>query len=265
MFELLDYGFMRNALLLSVFASVSCGVTGTLITVNRMSSFAGSIAHASFGGLGLAYLLGIDPMIGATVFALGSGLGTGYLSGGKKMGSNTAMAALWATGMAAGLVFIKLSGTYTADLMSWLFGSLMSVSRNDIFLTGALGVVSVSAVTVFYREFMGISYDLEFTRLQGVPVELVRGMFLVLSALTVIVLMKVAGLIMVIALLTLPATIAGYFSRSLRQMMLIAGMLSMVFSISGLFLSWKLDLPSGPVIILIAAVTYFIVAGVKRH
>ena len=265
MFELLDYGFMRNALLLSVFASVSCGVTGTLITVNRMSSFAGSIAHASFGGLGLAYLLGIDPMIGATVFALGSGLGTGYLSGGKKMGSNTAMAALWATGMAAGLVFIKLSGTYTADLMSWLFGSLMSVSSNDIFLTGALGVVSVSVVTVFYREFMGISYDLEFTRLQGVPVELVRGMFLVLSALTVIVLMKVAGLIMVIALLTLPATIAGYFSRSLRQMMLIAGMLSMVFSISGLFLSWKLDLPSGPVIILIAAVTYFIVAGVKRH
>ena len=230
-----------------------------------MSSFAGSIAHASFGGLGLAYLLGIDPMIGATVFALGSGLGTGYLSGGKKMGSNTAMAALWATGMAAGLVFIKLSGTYTADLMSWLFGSLMSVSRNDIFLTAALGAVSVLLVTVFYREFMGISYDLEFTRLQGVPVEFVRGMFLVLSALTVIVLMKVAGLIMVIALLTLPATIAGYFSRSLRQMMLIAGMLSMVFSISGLFLSWKLDLPSGPVIILVAAVTYFIVAGVKRH
>ena len=220
MFELLDYGFMRNALLLSVFASVSCGVTGTLITVNRMSSFAGSIAHASFGGLGLAYLLGVDPMIGATVFALGSGLGTGYLSGGKKMGSNTAMAALWATGMAAGLVFIKLSGTYTADLMSWLFGSLMSVSRNDIILTGALGVVSVTVVTLFYREFLGISYDLEFTRLQGVPVELIRGLFLVLSALTVIVLMKVAGLIMVIALLTLPATIAGYFSRSLRQMMI---------------------------------------------
>lgn len=265
MLELLNYGFMRNALLLSVLASVSCGVTGTLITVNRMSSFAGSIAHASFGGLGLAYLLGIDPMIGATVFALGSGLGTGYLSGGKKMGSNTAMAALWATGMAAGLVFIKLSGTYTADLMSWLFGSLMSVSGNDIILTGVLGGASVLVVTLFYREFLGISYDMEFTRLQGVPVGLVKGLFLILSALTVIVLMKVAGLIMVIALLTLPATIAGYFSRSLRQMMLIAGLLSMVFSITGLFLSWKLDLPSGPVIILIAAFAYFTVAGFMRR
>jgi zinc transport system permease protein len=265
MLELLDYGFMRNALLLSILASVSCGVTGSLITVNRMSSFAGSIAHASFGGLGLAYLLGIDPMIGATVFALGSGLGTGYLSGGKKMGSNTAMAALWATGMASGLVFIKLSGTYTADLMSWLFGSLMSVSRNDIILTGVLGIASVLVVTLFYREFLGISYDMEFTRLQGVPVELVKGLFLILSALTVIVLMKVAGLIMVIALLTLPATIAGYFSRSLRQMMLFAGLLSMVFSIAGLFLSWKLDLPPGPVIILIAAFAYFTVAGFMRR
>lgn len=265
MLDLLDYGFMRNALLLSVLASVSCGVTGTLITVNRMSSFAGSIAHASFGGLGLAYLLGIDPMIGAAVFALGSGLGTGYLTGGKKLGSNTAMAVLWAAGMAAGLVFIKMSGTYTADLMSWLFGSLMSLSQNDIILTGVLGVISVSVVMLFYREFLGISYDLEFTRLQGVPVELVKGLFLVLAALTVIVLMKVAGLIMVIALLTLPATIAGYFSRSLKQMMLIAGMLSMFFSLSGLFLSWQLNLPSGPVIILIAAVAYFTVAGFMRR
>lgn len=264
MLELLDYGFMRNALLLSVLASISCGITGSLITVNRMSAFAGSIAHASFGGLGLAYLLGIDPMIGATVFAVGSSLGTGYLSGGRKMGSDTAMAALWATGMAAGLVFIKLSGTYSADLMSWLFGSLMSVSRVDMVLTGSLGGVSIILISLFYREFLGISYDLEFTRLQGVPVELVRAVFLVLAALTVIVLMKVAGLIMVIALLTLPATIAGYFSRSLRQMMFLSGLLSMTFSITGLLLSWRLDLPPGPVIILTAAVCYFAVAGIKR-
>ncbi len=107
MAEMLGYTFMQNALLLAVLASVSCGIVGSLITVNRMSSFAGSIAHASFGGLGLSYLIGVDPMIGATVFALGSSLGTGYLTGGEKMGSNTAMAALWATGMAAGLVSLS--------------------------------------------------------------------------------------------------------------------------------------------------------------
>ncbi len=261
MAEMLGYTFMQNALLLAVLASVSCGIVGSLITVNRMSSFAGSIAHASFGGLGLSYLIGVDPMIGATVFALGSSLGTGYLTGGEKMGSNTAMAALWATGMAAGLVFIKLSGTYSADLMSWLFGSLMSVSRTDIILTGILGVVTVLAAFLLYREFLGISYDMEFTRLQGVPVELIRGVFLVLAALATIVLMKVTGLIMVIAMLTLPATIAGYFSRSLFRMMLFSTILSLFFSVSGLVLSWWLDLPPGPVIILTASFVYFTVAA----
>ncbi len=262
---MLGYTFMQNALLLAVLASVSCGIVGSLITVNRMSSFAGSIAHASFGGLGLSYLTGVDPMIGATVFAVGSSLGTGYLTGGGKMGSNTAMAALWASGMAAGLVFIKLSGTYSADLMSWLFGSLMSVSGTDILLTGILGAVTVLAAILLYREFLGISYDMEFTRLQGVPVGLVRGVFLVLAALTTIVLMKVTGLIMVIAMLTLPATIAGYFSRSLFRMMVLSTVLSLFFSVSGLVLSWWLDLPPGPVIILIASLAYFTVAGLRRN
>lgn len=264
MVEMLDYGFMRNAFLLSMLASVCCGIVGTLITVNRMSSFTGSIAHASFGGLGLAYLIGIDPMIGATAFALGSGLGIGFLSGRRRMASSTAMAALWATGMAAGLVFIKLSGTYSSDLMSWLFGSLMSVSQADIVLTGILGLTALIAVSVFYREFLGISYDIEFTKLQGVPVEFVRSIFLVLAALSIIVLMKVSGLIMVIALLTLPATIAAYFSRSLKQMMVLSTALSMLFSLTGLALSWWVDLPPGPVIILIAAAAYFAVAGLKR-
>lgn len=264
MTEILEYGFIRNALYFTLLSSISCGIVGTLITVNRMSSFTGSIAHASFGGLGLAYLLGIDPMIGATVFALGSGLGIGFLSGGRKMASNTAMAALWATGMASGLIFIKLSGAYSADLMSWLFGSLMSVSQGDIILTGALGVITVLSVSLLYREFMGISYDLEFTKLQGINTELIRALFLVMSSLTVIVLMKVAGLIMVIALISLPATIAGYFSRSLRQMMFIASLLSAVFSLTGIALSWWLDLPSGPVVILTAALTYFTVAGLRR-
>jgi len=258
MAEMFSYTFMQNAFILTVLASVACGVVGSLITVNRMSSFTGSIAHASFGGLGLAYLVGIHPMIGATLFAVGSALGIGALSDRSKLGSDTAMAALWATGMAAGLVFIKLSGTYTADLMSWLFGSLMSVSKTDIFLTAALDLVVLGSVVFLYKEFVGISYDLEFTRIQGVPVWFIRGLFLVMAALTTIVLMKVTGLIMVIALLTIPAAIAEKFSNSLRKMMLLASVLSLLFSIAGLFLSWWLDLPSGPVIILLSSIVYFL-------
>lgn len=258
MAEMFSYTFMQNAFILTVLASISCGVVGSLITVNRMSSFTGSIAHASFGGLGLAYLVGIHPMIGVTVFAVGSALGIGALSDRSKLGSDTAMAALWATGMAAGLVFIKLSGTYTADLMSWLFGSLMSVSKADIFLTATLDLVVLGSVVFLYKEFVGISYDLEFTRIQGVPVWFIRGLFLVMAALTTIVLMKVTGLIMVIALLTIPAAIAEKFSSSLRKMMVLASILSLLFSIAGLFLSWWLDLPSGPVIILLSSIVYFL-------
>ena len=262
--EMLEFTFMRNALLFSILASVSCGIAGTLITVNKMSSFAGSIAHASFGGLGLAYLVGVDPMIGATVFALGSSLLIGFISGSNRIGSSTALAAMWAAGMASGLVFIKLSGTYAADLMSWLFGSLLTVSRTDILLTAGLGAVTLLMVILFYRELLGISFDLEFTMLQGVPVGFVKGIFLVTAGLTTIVLMKVSGLIMVIALLTVPASIAGYFSRSLKGMMVLSGVLSMFFSLSGLYLSLKLDLPSGPVIILVSVVVYFSVLVYRK-
>ncbi|MCD4707913.1 MAG: metal ABC transporter permease [Candidatus Sabulitectum sp.] len=262
MAEIFSYTFMQNAFILVILASISCGIVGSLITVNRMSSFTGSIAHASFGGLGLAYLTGVHPMIGATVFAVGSALGIGALSGRNKLGSDTAMAALWATGMAAGLVFIKLSGTYSADLMSWLFGSLMAVSTTDIVLTGALDAVVLGSVILLYKEFLGISYDLEFTRIQGVPVWFVRGLFLVMAAFTTIVLMKVTGLIMVIALLTIPAAIAQKFSTSLWKMMTLASALSFLFSIAGLFLAWWLDLPSGPVIILVSSIVYFSVLAI---
>ncbi len=263
MAEMLSYTFMQNAFILVTLTSISCGVVGSLITVNRMSSFTGSIAHASFGGLGLAYLLGVHPMIGATVFAVGSALGIGALSGRNKLGSDTAMAALWATGMAAGLVFIKLSGTYSADLMSWLFGSLMTVSTTDVILTGILDIVVLASVILLYKEFLGISYDMEFTRIQGVPVWFVRGLFLIMAALTTIVLMKVTGLIMVIALLTIPAAIAEKFSGSLKRMMILASALSFLFSITGLFLAWWLDLPSGPVIILVSSIVFFSVLALR--
>ena len=259
MTEMFEYAFIRNAFILSILASIACGVVGTLITVNRMSSFTGSIAHASFGGLGLAYLLGIHPMIGATVFALGSALGIGAISDRTKLGSDTAMAALWATGMAAGLVFIKLSGSYSSDLMSWLFGSLMAVSQMDIYLTGALDLFIICSVILLYKEFTGISYDLEFTRIQGVPVWFVRGLFFVMAALTTIVLMKVTGLIMVIALLTIPAAIAEKFSSSLWKMMISSSILSLLFGITGLCFAWWFDLPAGPAIILTSSTVYFAV------
>lgn len=257
MIDALGYTFMQHAIAISILASIACGIIGTLVTVNRMSALAGSIAHASFGGLGLAYLLGIHPLIGATGFAIGSAIGIGAISSKVRNRSDTAMAAFWATGMAAGLVFIKISGTYSADLMSWLFGSLLAVSESDILLMGILDILILIVIAGLYKEFLAVSYDQEYSRLQGIPTGFIRGLFLILAALTAVMLMKVTGLIMVIAMLTIPAAIAEMFTSSLWKMMVLASVLAALFSLGGLSLAWILDLPPGAVIILLAAIAYF--------
>jgi len=254
MIDALGYTFMQNAIAVSLLASIACGIIGSLVTVNRMSALAGSIAHASFGGLGLAYFAGFSPLIGATGFAVVSALGLSAASSGKK--TDTAMAAMWAAGMAAGLVFIKLSGTWSANLMSWLFGSILAVSASDIAYAAILDVVILLVITGLYKEFVAVSFDREFSLLQGVPARFIRGAFLMLTALTAVLLMKITGLIMVIAMLTIPAAIAGLFVGSLWKMMILASLLAALFNLAGLSIAWLLDLPPGAVIILLAALGY---------
>ncbi len=264
MIDALGYTFMQNAVIVSILGSIACGIIGTLVTVNRMSALAGSIAHASFGGLGLAYLAGFNPLLGATGVAIASAAGIAAISSGKRARTDTAMATMWATGMAAGLVFIKLSGTYSPDLMSWLFGSLLAVSASDITFAVILDIVILLVITGLYKEFLSVSFDQEFSMLQGVPTKLIRGLFLILTALTAVLLMKITGLIMVIAMLSIPAAIAEMFTGSLWKMMLLASILAAVFNLTGLSLAWMLDLPPGAVIILIAAFAYGVSLIIER-
>jgi zinc transport system permease protein len=264
MIDALGYTFMQNAVIVSLLASIACGIIGTLVTVNRMSALAGSIAHASFGGLGLAYLAGFNPLIGATAFAVAGAAGIAAVSSRKRIRTDTAMAAMWAPGMAAGLVFIKLSGTYSADLMSWLFGSLLAVSASDITFAAVLDIVILLVITGLYKEFLAVSFDQEFSMLQGVHTHFIRGLFLILTALTAVLLMKITGLIMVIAMLSIPAAIAGMFTGSLWKMMILASILAAVFNLAGLTLAWILDLPPGAVIILLAAFAYAVSLIIER-
>jgi zinc transport system permease protein len=264
MINALGYTFMQHALAVSILASIACGIIGTLVTVNRMSALAGSIAHASFGGLGFAYLMGFNPLIGATCMAALSALGISAVSRGKRIRTDTAMAAIWATGMAAGLIFIRLSGTYSANLMSWLFGSLLAVSSSDILFAALLDIVILVMVTGLYKELLAVSYDSEFSLIQGVPVNLIRGIFLIMTALTAVLLMKITGLIMVIAMLSIPAAIAAMFTGSLWKMMVVASILAAVFNLGGLALAYLLNLPPGAVIILIAAMSYAVSLGIDR-
>jgi zinc transport system permease protein len=258
MADLLGHAFMQHALAASVLSALACGVIGTLVVVNRMSTLTGSIAHASFGGLGLAFALGLPPMYGALAVSLASALGIGALTSGSRGETpDTAMAAFWATGMAAGLVLIRLSGTYAPDLMSWLFGSLLTVSRGDLFLAVLLDILILAVVCGLFKELAAVSYDAEFSTIRGVRTGLIRGVFLSLAAVTIVMLMKMTGLIMVMALMTIPAAVVRLFTCGLRRMMILASGLALVLNLTGLWLAVRLDLPPGAVIILLAGGLYF--------
>jgi zinc transport system permease protein len=268
MTDLLGHVFMQHALLTSVLSSVACGVIGTLVVVNRMSTLTGSIAHASFGGLGLAFAMGLPPMYGALAFSMLSALGIGALTRGGSRGESpdTAMAAFWATGMAAGLVFMRLSGSYAPDLMSWLFGSLLTVSRGDLVLAVLLDLIILAVVAGLFKEFVAVSYDEEFSAIRGIRTGLVRGVFLTLAAVTIVMLMKMTGLIMVMALMTIPAAVVRLFTCGVKRMMILSSMLALGLNLSGLWLAVLLDLPPGAVIILLAGLVYFgAVSFVRRR
>jgi len=265
MIEVLSYAWMQNAVLASILSAIACGVIGTLVVVNRMSTLTGAVAHASFGGLGLAYLLGMPPMAGAVLVSMGTALGVGVISSGRRRDyPDTAMAAFWATGMAAGLIFVRLKGGYAPDLMSWLFGSLLTVSRTDLILATSLDLIVLLLVGGLFKELTAVSYDSEFSRIRGVRTALIRSMFLALTALVIVMLMKISGLIMVMALMTIPAAVARMFTKGLRRMMVLSSILALALSLGGLALAYVLDLPPGAVIILLAGALYLTAHIVKK-
>ncbi|MBN1433916.1 metal ABC transporter permease [Candidatus Fermentibacterales bacterium] len=258
MTEALGHAFMQNAIAAAMLGSIACGVVGTLVVVNRMSALTGSIAHAAFGGLGLSYLVGIHPLAGAALFSLGSGLGIGAISSCNPKRSDTVIAAFWAIGMALGLVFIRLAPGYAVDLMSYLFGSILSVTRSDLLLMASLDVVILALVGALFRRLVAVSYDPEFARANGLRVRALFMLMVCLTALSVVMLVRIAGLIMVIAMMTIPASVARLFLRTVRAMMILSVALSAAFMLAGLALAWVLDLPTGAVIILVSGLVYFL-------
>ena len=263
--EALGYAFMQKAVLAALLSSIACGMVGTLVVINRLSSLTGSIAHAAFGGLGLSYLTGTSPMLGAAVFALGAGAGIGAVSNRYPGRSDTAIAAFWAIGMAMGLVFIDLAPGYAVDLMSYLFGSILAVPSSDLYLMAGLDLLAAVFVVLMYRDLLSVSYDREFSRTRGLPTELLFMLLICVISLTVVMLMRVVGLIMVIAMMTIPASIARMFLSGVRSMMFCATLLAGLFSLAGLALAWVLDLPAGAVIILVSGLAYFTALFLRRR
>jgi zinc transport system permease protein len=252
MLEALQYEFMRNALVAGFLAAIACGIVGVYVVVKRVVFISGGIAHASFGGIGLGYLVGISPVLGAVFFTLASALGMGLVTRKTKLPEDTAIGILWAMGMALGIIFIGLSPGYAPDLFSYLFGNILTVPFSDLILMLILDAIIVSIVIALYKGFLALSFDEEFGTVVGVPVEALYFLLLCMIALTVVVLIRVVGIILVIALLTIPAALARQFTHSLWRMMLLAILFGVVFTFGGLWLSYELDLASGATIIILS-------------
>lgn len=258
MLEALQYTFFRNALAAGVLVSIACGIIGTLIIVNRLVFLSGGIAHAAYGGIGIAYFFNLNPVLGAILFALLSALGMGYVERKTKERADTIIGVMWAIGMAVGIIFLDLSPGYKADLMSYLFGSILAVPKSDLVFMIILDVFIVIVVVTLFKEFVAVSFDEEFATVENVPVSTIFYILFGLIALTVVITMRLVGLIMVIALLTIPPAIAGIYIKDLKKMMITASILGTIFSTGGLFLSYYFNLTSGATIILISGIAYVI-------
>ena len=260
MSEFLDalstHSFLQNALIAAVLAGVGCGIVGAFVVVKRIGYLAGGIAHTVLGGMGIAYYMGADPRLGAAVAAIAAALAIGAVSLRWKQHEDTIIGALWATGMAIGIVFISRTPGYNVDLMSYLFGNILLVSHSDLLVIAALDATVVLLVALFYKQLIAVCFDEEFARIRGVNVGAIYLMLLCLIAVAVVSLIQVVGLILVIALFTLPAAIAGQFVGSVGAMMLVACGLGVAFGVGGLALSYTTNLPSGATIILLAGTAY---------
>ncbi|UCG13650.1 MAG: metal ABC transporter permease [Deltaproteobacteria bacterium] len=258
MLEALQLEFMRNALMAAFLTGIACGVIGTFVVVNRIVFLSGGIAHAAYGGIGLAFFFGLPYAVGTLGFALLVALVMATVTLRARHRSDTIIGVLWAVGMALGVILLDLTPGYNVDLMSFLFGSILAVPTSDLWLMLVLDGVILLAVTFFYTDLLALSYDEDFAQIRGIRVEFLYFLLLAMVALSVVMMIRVVGLILVIALLTIPPYIAERHCGSLKTMMFLSFVLSCFFSTTGLWLSYTLNLTSGATIIMVAGICFFI-------
>ncbi len=261
---LFKYQFLQHAVLAGILASIVCGLIGVIIVERKLVMMSGGIAHTAYGGVGLGYLLGFEPIIGAFLFSVGAALGIGYIN--KKGGTeaDVVIGLFWSVGMALGIFFIALMPGYPPDLSSYLFGSILSVTQFDLYLMIGLTLMVVFVVVVFFNHWKAYLFDAEFAAILGVNITMLEYGLLILVAMTVVVLIRVVGIILVIALLTAPAASAGMLSANFRNRMIIATLLGIVFCLAGMWASYQLNIASGATIVILSVGCYFCLYAGQR-
>ena len=260
---IMEYQFIQYAMLASVFASIVCGIVGVIIVEKRLVMMGGGIAHASYGGVGAGYLLGINPIIGAFFISICAALGIGYLKRHGNTRSDVVLGLFWSLGMAIGVVCISLMPGYPPDLSSYLFGNILTVSTLDLYLIASLSVCVLLVVCALFNYWKAYLFDDEFAVIVGLPVAFFEYLLLIVIAMSIVVLIRVVGIVLVLALFTAPPAIAALFLRRLESRMALAVVLGGLLCVSGLLLSYEMDIPSGALIVIISAVSYFLARKVS--
>lgn len=260
MIEIMQYEFMKNALIAAILASIACGIIGTYVVIKRIVFISGGISHAAFGGIGLGYFFGINPILAAIPFSILTALAIGIISKKTKVSEDTSIGIIWTIGMSLGIIFIFLTPGYAPDLFSYLFGSILTVSYFDIIIMLILNAIIFFIVFLFYKEFLAISFDEEFSEIVGIPTKSLYLLLLCLVALSIVILIRVVGVILVIALLTIPVNISRLFTHDLKKLMILSIFIGIIFTITGLFISYLFNLPSGATIALILGLGFMILS-----
>ncbi len=264
MLEALQYDFIQNAIIAGVLVSIAAGIIGSLVVVNKITFLAGGIAHSSYGGIGLAIFLGLPVLFGATIFAVTTAFIIAAITLKNRSRIDSIIGIMWAFGMGIGIIFVDLTPGYNVDLMSYLFGSIIAVSNEDIIYLSILDMFIVFLVLFFYKQILAVSYDSEFAKLRGINVRFFYTLILILAALSVVAAIKVVGLILVIALLTIPTYLAEMFAKKLSTMMALSALLATSFTLLGLMISYLYDISSGASIIMVGVVTLFIAKNLGK-
>lgn len=263
MLEAMQFEFMRHAIAAGVMASLICGVIGTLVVVNRVVFLSGGIAHAAYGGIGLSFFMGWPFLLGTIGFALAAAMVMAAVTLKARHRSDTIVGVIWAAGMAIGIVLIDLTPGYQVDLMSYLFGSILTVPRGDLWMMLGVGAGVWLISGYFYKDLIAMAYDEEFAMSRGVPVRALYFLFISMLAISIVLMIQVVGLILVIALLSIAPYIVERYAKSLLSMMAGAAILNIVFTLNGLWLAYRFNITSGAAIILVAASTFLLESLVR--
>lgn len=263
MVDLFQYAFFQNALLGSLLTAIACGIVGTYIVARRLVFISGGITHASFGGLGLGFYLGVNPILMAMLFSVLSAFGVEWASRTQNLREDSAIAGVWSLGMALGVIFIFLTPGYAPNLSAYLFGNILTISMADIGWIAVLVVVLLVVFSLFMKSIVYVAFDRDFAVTQHLPVKWIEYMMMFFIAVTIVLSIRLVGIMLLMSLLTLPQIMVNLFTSSFKQIMIGSILVGFLGCVAGLLLSYYLNVPSGAFIILVLVLLFLIVKTIK--